>query len=215
MENSSQKPPQYLLDIISSQEIFDAMEKIEKTVELHVDQTGELYVLISAIILGQETSANFIKEVMKRLEVDEIMANKIALETNKNIFDVVKSKLQAQNNESEAKATVASIEQLGGFNVEKPTATEESDVKTEDRSQILNSLENPPKNPDHAFSEPLVDHLLQNSSAQTETKIATEPKPADAPAKNDIEAIKNIIKAPEVPKAPEIKKGPDPYRESI
>jgi hypothetical protein len=216
---NTNKIPEQIESLAASAKIFDDCEKVGKKFSLHIDQIGELDSQVRQVLYGQTKSSDFITNIQENLEINHDLAEKIAAEINKEIFETVKNELQKETSES----TINNLEQMGGFSIEKSdSAQEEKDtVVAGDRTTILNSLENPPTNPNHNFSEPLVDHLLGNSAGQEEEKVVAAPAPTPAtetknnpvPEKNSVPANLPIVNEPE--KKPEVRKGPDPYREAI
>ena len=207
--------PKYLIDIINSPELFAALDRIEQKIGLHIDQTGELYVIIANIILRKSQSSNFSRDVMEKLGVTADVAAKILAETNREVFDVMKSRMQAQTSAANT-ATVSNIEQAGGFKIEKEPETklERNEVTMADKEKILDGVENPmprsnvvPPNlpvapltkrpqPEEVHTEPLVDYLLNKPTGQPQQKVQV----ASTPAK-------------EAPKPTQPRSTPDPYRE--
>lgn len=138
---------------------------------------------------------------------------------------------------SDARKEMAALEQAGGFSVEpslasssadgEESASDSDDIGESDKSDILAGIEDPkpapstrtPK-PEESHVEPLVDHLLGNSSGQTEQKVVhkTEEPPVNLPATEEepgtapTPAAPKTVTPPPRP-APEPRKGPDPYRE--
>src|SRR5690348_837509 len=87
--------PQQFKELARSAELYDTVEKIGATFDLHIDQIGELDAEIRDILEGSSQSADFSKHVAERLEIDRSLAEKITLAVNKEIFGAIKSKLQS------------------------------------------------------------------------------------------------------------------------
>ncbi len=211
--------------IALSAELYDKSEKIGNIFGLHIDQIGELDTEIRSILIGKKNSANFIVDIIKNLEINRELADKILIEVNKEIFSTIKLNFQSQTESDES--VVSSIENAGNFSIEKEEVgkTNGNGVTYADRAKILNDLENPPGRNATAsnfstpivsgsktgsgtapenYTEPLVDYLLANPIAQSEKKIVVETKDTVPQAKI----------APTTPVVPK-KQGPDPYREAV
>ncbi|MFA6404635.1 MAG: hypothetical protein WCW03_01385 [Candidatus Paceibacterota bacterium] len=86
--------PDQIKKVASSIELSDSIVKIGNRFSLHVDQIGELGAEIRDILFGFSKSSDFVKHVSERLEVNRDLAEKIAIEVNKEVFAVIKAKLQ-------------------------------------------------------------------------------------------------------------------------
>ncbi|MBP6858555.1 MAG: hypothetical protein KBC33_01850 [Candidatus Pacebacteria bacterium] len=240
-----QTPPEFK-KLADSAELYDRSEAIGAKFGLLIDQVGELDAEIRDILNGVSESGDFIKHIMQRLEIDRGLAEKIVAEVNAAVFQTLKEQIQAQTTVEENAASVANIEKVGGFSIEKERVATESKVSAADRSQILEHLENPPvpkgaysKSSSDNHTEPLVDHLLQNSVGQLapkphheapapsnlpvveetplETPVQSVPTRPSAPQRTTQSPIQTPT-APETPKTPPPqpkKAGPDPYREMV
>lgn len=115
-----QQIPQ-LVELAKSAELYEMSEKVGQQFSLHIDQIGELDAEIRGIMLGVYKSADFITDIMEKLEIDREFAEKIAGVVNTEIFDVVKSKLKnsSQDKVSSQKEDLSQIEQAGNFEIEK------------------------------------------------------------------------------------------------
>lgn len=225
--------------VVTSPELFDALQHIENVLGLHIDQTGELYVIISDILTRKDTSENFTKNVVDKLNVTNEQATKISKMVDEEIFRVIKNSMREQVDTQNHSATIEHIERVGGFSIEKETAPQVTTVTSQDRDKILQHLEYPPEVPrtrHTEHTEPLVDHLLQNAVASPEHK-----QPADAPIPGNLPIVDTAPTpqapvtpsiptaqttpspiAPQTPEAPKQttspkpqpeRSGPDPYRE--
>lgn len=244
-----QTPPEFK-KLADSAELYDRSEAIGAKFGLLIDQVGELDAEIRDILNGVSESGDFIKHIMARLEIDRGLAEKIVAEVNVAVFQTLKEQIQAQTIVEENAASVANIEKVGGFSIEKEKAVPEPKVTAADRSRILDHLENPPAPAvtDYASSsnnhtEPLVDHLLQNSVGQLAPKPHHEaPAPSNLPVVEEVPLATSsapIIppiapqtptsihpQQPVAPKSPDAptqptqptqqkRSGPDPYREMV
>lgn len=179
------KVPKELIELMSSQTLFDAIENIGNSIPLQLDQSGELYVIICEIITRKISSADFTKNVMRCLEVGADIAEKIRAETNRHIFDVIKSNMQSQSIQDDS--ATKTLERIGGFSVEKETPESGGEVTAADRSDILAGLENPPASvPSHTGTPP--------ANLPTDTRSTTMPAaPASAPADNHTEPLVDYL----------------------
>ncbi len=191
--------PQQILELARSSEIYTASEKIGDLFGLHIDQVGELDAEIRDILCGIAKSSNFTTDIMKRLDIDRELAQKIMVEVNKQVFDTIKDKLMAENKSGETNAentrnintgtnnsglnnkTVENIEKYGNFSLEKEESDTDIDTKAlENREKMVDGIENPTpgyekiyKNNSATNTEPLIDHLLTTPTIQKEKKVET------------------------------------------
>jgi curved DNA-binding protein CbpA len=209
--------PKEIKDFSESAELFDVSEKIGNQFGLHIDQIGELDSRIRAILRGLASSKSFSDEIKKVLEITPDLASKITEEVNKQVFQVLKTKMQDIE-----KSSISDLEKIGNFTIDKPER-EEAEEKTESlktmsdetvtsthREALLNALENPEPTPqlvlstkDDVHTEPLVDLLMNKPTSIPEervVKVSPAPTPVTTPK---VEPVKKV--------AP----GPDPYRETI
>lgn len=202
-----------LEELASSEEIFLKAEKIGNKFNLHLDQIGELDRRIKMVIMREAKSADFVKDIMKSLEIDKGIAIQITEEVNTEVFEVIKDKLQeAGVNES----NMISIEEAGGFVIERPKIEDEPNIKHSDSAMILNQLENPSGSTNNSNKieehvDPLIDHLLSSPSSNNIEEISTQT--------NKVEPPVNLPREPEeekplVNEQKPVTKGSDPYRES-
>ncbi|MEN9912658.1 MAG: hypothetical protein RLY66_66 [Candidatus Parcubacteria bacterium] len=237
--------PQQFRDLADSAELYDRSEAIGAKFGLLIDQIGELDAEIRDILNGVSDSEDFIKHIIQRLEIDRGLAEKIVTEVNVAVFQTLKDQMQARTDAQDIQDSISSVEKVGDFRIEKDRVPADPKVTAADRSKILDSLENPPaqggaypKSVSTDHTEPLVDHLLQNSVGQLAPKPHHEapapsnlpvveeiplktpaPTPIKAPAPTapkPVQAPTQPTTTPEVPKtpAPQPKRsGPDPYRE--
>lgn len=215
--------PQQFRDLAESAELYDQSEAVGNKFNLHIDQIGELDAEIRDVLNGVSESTDFSKHIMQRLEIDRSLADQIVQEVNKAIFDTLRQKMQDHTAQEQKQSTISSLEQAGGFNIERKEEAKNAEIKPLDRNQLLQSLENPPRHSHHTanppanlpsgdtavipqtkpsvvespHTEPIVDYLLQNPLVQGEHKTVVQPpKSQQEPTQ----------------KAP---RGPDPYREIV
>jgi len=112
-----------LKDFATSLEIFDVCEEIGKINNLHIDQVGELDSEIRGILLGINQSDDFIDHVVKRLEIDRKLAEKITEEVNEKVFEVLKAKLRSKEIiESTLRNTPNKINPVNSFTPREPVS---------------------------------------------------------------------------------------------
>lgn len=235
-----QTPPEFK-KLADSAELYDRSEAIGAKFGLLIDQVGELDAEIRDILNGVSESSDFIEHIMTRLEIDRSLAEKIVEEVNKAVFQTLKDQMQAQAAIEDTKTSISNIEKVGGFSIEKDRVAMESKVTSADREKILDHLENPPAQPGsypksnshENHTEPLVDHLLQNSVGQLAPKTHHEASaPSNLPVVEETPLKAPIAQAPvqtaqtqpksvttpeihKTPPTPPKKSGPDPYREMV
>lgn len=221
----NQTPPEFK-KLAESVELYDQSEAIGAKFGLHIDQVGELDAEIRDILNGVSESADFAKHVVERLEINRKLADEIVVEVNKAVFQTLREQMQSSEasaqTATQTASTISNIEQVGGFSIEKPAAVSINKITAADRGTALEHLENPPVNRGstsghEAHTEPLVDHLLQNSVSAGTHKQHVEPHvPDNLPIVGETPFTQTPInippKAPEAPK-PAPRTGPDPYRE--
>jgi hypothetical protein len=164
-----------------------------------IDQQGELVDHIGLVMLGLARSSDFVRDISSRLGIDNDTAKEIAGDVNREIFDSIRSHMQdAVGTEPPTPALTtnvdnASLEAAGGFTIEheipgngEAAAERESiaaqAMTSQDRSDLLQGIENPPPiverpasrpmpQPEPVRSEPLVDQLLKGSASIPEEKL--------------------------------------------
>ena len=206
---------------ITSPEVHDKVQLVGKEHNRLIDQMGELVDEIGLVLLGLHRSKDFVDNISKRLGISNSDASAIAQSVNKEVFDTIKEHLKEQdrniinnsavdeieNSYQINNKDISTLERVGGFTVEPPANLPTDDTKIGSRASVLSQLEDPAPSPEHSypknkedeiFTEPLVDHLLSNPTANTEEKVEkTDEKPKEKPP------------------TPPRKSGPDPYREPI
>ncbi len=220
--------PDEIKQLASSVEIFDKCQAIGKLFGFHVDQIGELDAEIRDILDGRNKSSDFTAHIMKRLDITREIADKVATEANKEVFDFIKSKLGNS-------ISTSSLEVAGNFSIEKELTTNSeptpANITPANKAKILNDIEFPMSvkgrlgNMETGSSyadnhtEPLVDQLLSMPTNIVEQKVVVSTPDPVKPASKLPEAPTNLPVSPEPPKKlpdlPPKPRGPDLYRESI
>ncbi len=122
--------PQHLQEAVTASDLPAKMKTIANNHGLMIDQLGSLRKEIILVMLGLESSSIFVKNVSKELEVDEKKSLAIAKDVESLIFSPIKSylreweeeenrQLDIEEAEKESLSTISSIEQAGGFSIEK------------------------------------------------------------------------------------------------
>jgi len=222
--------PQEFKKLADSAELYDQSEAIGAKFDLHIDQIGELDAEIRDILNGVSDSADFSAHIMSRLEINRKMADEIVVEVNKAVFQVLRDRMQSDQNTNTTDATPSvtpqmnnsTLEKVGNFNIEKEPRTQEVRVTSSDRGAILAHLENPPGQGSttsaESHTEPLVDHLLQSPIALSAHMQHTTPPPDNLPVVEETPVARKLpdissIKTSAAPTPPAPRTGPDPYRE--
>lgn len=111
-------PPQ-LKKLAESAELYDQSEKIGNKFNLMIDQIGELDAEIRGVLLGIFKPSDFTNHITERLEIKKDLAQQITEEVNKEIFETIKKTLRADQESQTETSTIYSLEQAGGFSIEK------------------------------------------------------------------------------------------------
>jgi hypothetical protein len=169
-----------LKSLAVSPEIFEACEKIGKRLGLHIDQVGELDAQIREILRGTAKSSNFVRDIKRHLEINEDLAQKIAVEVNKDVFDAIKRNLQAHTTSDEltpAASIHADLEQAGRFTImpEKREAARPGDITHDDKGRLLNNLESMANEPVTPGLSPLVNNSGIPANLPVEPEITPAP----------------------------------------
>ncbi|MEX0934053.1 MAG: hypothetical protein WD003_02225 [Candidatus Paceibacterota bacterium] len=88
------KLPQDIQTAAASTEVFDALEKIGKRHNLHVDALGGLVDETTFVILGLTHPNEFISNLAKRIGVEREKARAIAEDVNKEVFHPIRESLK-------------------------------------------------------------------------------------------------------------------------
>jgi hypothetical protein len=233
--------PQELQDAISSSEISTALKDIGEKNGLHIDQIGILVDMVGLVMLGLMPSNEFVDNLTSEIEISEDTATTITNEINEQILSKLRhaiqvaqaiheeAALQKDTTNSRNAAETASFEQAGDLSVEKPDRDDnrpEAPAPTdlENKDNILESIENPQpgnekisRKQEQTYTEPLMDHLLQNPSARPEKKSAlfsTGLPQTPSPSTSQSPETPAAQPAPAEPQPPQ-RSGPDPYKEPI
>lgn len=118
---------------LTSVEISQAIQDISKKYELKIDQEGVLFDHTAYVMLGLLPSKDFVKEFTKEAQIDEKKVQLIAEDVNANVFDKIRRSMRqiedlenessSEKREISPQSTISSIEQAGGFSIEKEVST--------------------------------------------------------------------------------------------
>ena len=187
---TNQNIPDTIKAFAKSKDVYETVENIGGLFGLHIDQMGELDAEIRSVLLGINKSVDFTKNIAARLEVDGSLAKKITEEVNKQIFSILRTRIE--NTEPNSQESVYSIEQAGGFNI-VPEAKEATNNLTEsDKDRVLRDLENPNQNKEYAVAKDNAETATELSSDQ----FLTSNKPESVPPKQTPISIPEPIQKP-------------------
>lgn len=253
IEEQLKKVPEEIKKKFFSIETARKIQVIGENNGLNLDQINTLIEETGLTMLGIKSSEDFTKSVARSLNISKESSLSIIAEINDSVLSVIKTEVREQldskqrlNEYSGLKSSsISNIEKVGGFSIEKDRTATEPKVTSADREKILDHLENPPTQPatypksnsPENHTEPLVDHLLQNSVGQLAPKPHHEaPAPGNLPVVEETPLKAPITQVPiqpaqapvptqlkptatpEIPKTPPTppkKSGPDPYREMV
>jgi len=172
---------------MTSAHIAEMIKEISDKNRLLIDQEGILYDLTSYVLLGLLPSKEFTATLVKEAGINESVAASIAEDINEKVFSEIRTSMRLQGEKRESESlqakSISSLEHAGSFDVMKESDSEQtglvggkedtSEVGPRDKNSILEGIENPipatatrvPKMNTESFKEPLVDHLLKNSTA--------------------------------------------------
>jgi hypothetical protein len=210
-----QKLPPEVQKAITATDLPTKLEQISKKYNLRIDQAGSLQVETMLIMLGLESSDDFVDNVSKNLEVSGTTAQLITADINSDILGNIRSSLMQMQAEEEIKDEIASVE------IEKDSQNNFS------KEHVLNTIENPTSftatnPPINLLSEeyPLV--IPGQKSEPTQKTVSTvipSPTIPSTPVKPapSLNMMERMMSAPVSTKTETVEKkiGPDPYREPI
>ncbi len=190
--------PDDIRTAIASTNLASKFDSIANKHNLHIDQNGALQTETLLVMIGLESTDDFLENVRKALEISSDEAYNIAKDVNTEILDNVRDSLRKIQSQAESESqnqtpveeevaaveptlnkeeTVASIEHAGDFKIEntQPQSSSPQYKETDiNREALLKGIEDAPV--------PLVDHLLTtpiSNEKVVEVKDVTDTK-ADA-----------------------------------
>jgi len=121
------KLPSDIKEVMFSVSTSDVTQEIGKKYNLHIDKMGELSDEIGLVMFGFTRPPDFIKNIRKRLEVDNNTAQEIARKVNEKIFKPIKSSL------------------MGVHGVKNDTPVEQVEDEPLKREEVLKEIEDEPE----------------------------------------------------------------------
>lgn len=214
------KLPKDVVTAIVSVDYKTKLQEITKRQRLLIDQAGKLEMETTLIMIGLEPLADFVGNLAREMNVNELRAREIALDVSENIFKPIRNSLQKMNEETQA-------EEAGEQKIEEVETTL-------NRDQILDEIENPILNRPSIRPVP-----VEQPQVSTEIEIRPVQELKSVPGETVKDVIKNVepnifeakmtqtvITPPQIvnvetrTKLPEIEKkdtykSSDPYREPL
>lgn len=129
--------PDDIKKVLASMPIVQTVQDISTRNNLHVDQSGDLYMETMLVMLGVEKTSDLAKNIQKQLKTDWLTASSLAKQISDQIFLPVRVSLQ--------KMTELINKVSAESNVPVQVVEKKVDVTHEDREQILSDIENPTK----------------------------------------------------------------------
>ena len=163
-------------------DIQTQIQIIGKKHNLHVDQMGALFDATQEVALGIGAYDNFTNTIEQRVGVSRDIAKEITTEVNNAVFRVIRDKMieiadsiespdteEHQINTEETKILANTGITLNMDNVQKALTPD----TMQNRSDMLNNLENPPKNEPIVLNTPETVHPLAQKLTQTTSTTTT------------------------------------------
>jgi hypothetical protein len=171
-----EKLPQDVKDAVFSVDYSATLDQITKKNRLLIDQEGKLETETTLVMVGLEPLADYKKNILKNVGVDEKTANLIIVDVDDLIFKKIRISLQKMNEE-----------------MEREEFLEESNIK---RDSVLSGIENPneiaQKEGTVSFSS-----LASNSGKKMEkTEIIETDIEINTPINSSIPEMKQISPTP-------------------
>lgn len=180
MNNNLKNLPLEIQNLITSPDIYDKIKIMGDTYDLHIDQIGELASEVRMVLMGITRSKDFIKKIMDRLEINQEVAEKIAISINKEIFDSIRTSLQKVQAETEiidAGSEHDKDETLHA--IENPTEHTKSPINvlgtTPPSTQQPPSTPNGPDIVDRMLAGPTESPATSSNATPTPPKYSTDP----------------------------------------
>ena len=239
IQESYNKLPEELRKVVDSPDIHNKIRNIGDKHFLMLDQIGSMADQVGLVILGLAKASDFVKDLSERTSIDEQEAREIAEDINKEVFDVIRTKMRLAE-ESEEKnplpstgqpsTSVSAIEKAGDFEIIKEDKlTEHHDgvvapvaspagmeTVTESPTELVAAIEKAEPITNKTLKEPLSDHLLYTLTGIPGSNLRKTVPPAQSatPSQpNNPPVIKPAVTTPTQPPKP--KTFNDIYREPI
>jgi len=162
--------PQKTQELLKDPNRFGIIENIGKKYSLHIDQVGDISVVVQLLLTGEISAKNFTKELQERLELDHTTVENIARDVNEQVL----KPLRQQIVDASSRDLVADLEYHLKSDLVPPAPTEDySALKARD---ILHEIENPYK-------------------TDTVGPVTTQAQPVSVPAQNPAPAA-SVAAAP-------------------
>ena len=205
-------------DISDSPKIFASCQKIGEMFSLHIDQIGELDAQVREVLKGQAKSSSFINDIIKYLEINRSLADEIATEVNKEIFNAIKSQMQSDTQEN--KTEISDLERIGDFRILKEGDNSKNGnglgMVGVENIQADNLLESPPATAEKKITPVVPPNLPIETSPSKPTQIEktqTVPLPVIQKLQVPPQPEKPITPITPTPPIPKKSYEKDPYRE--
>ncbi len=120
------------------------LEEITKRQRLMIDQAGKLEMETTLVMIGLEPLADYMDNIERELDVNNMRAKDIAMDVSEHIFKPIRESLQKMNDDLEKETgdeEIIAEEKTGGMG-EEVTFTNNNEENL-NRDQILNEIENP------------------------------------------------------------------------
>jgi len=170
-----QQTPKNINILANSKKIYDSVEKIGDKFGLHIDQMGELDAEIRCILLQIHKSSDFVDNICQRLEIERDLAEKVAEEVNKDIFEAIKSEMKSETeiDQPNRKNDISALERIGDFKILKDNGgngdSEKSvvgdgnkDVNDNTTTFTADNAENGEKWEEETHTVPIIDTQVTN-----------------------------------------------------
>ncbi len=233
--------PENIQEVIVSMETFEKLKEISNAHNLHIDKMAELSDECVLVMLGLVKSAQFVDDLVLRLEVDHETAVAIVKEVNEKIFLPIREELRRvqmnDNSNSHPEENFNDVSKEDILNeIENPTKAPKVNVEKieEKKTPIQNKGPNVEAiiDPRNELPAPTLINEVEKEHVMTDEEVQkVEVKTTVMPASTDpeyLKAIDKILTVPNMPSgpsepkpAPDIKIPPkreykaDPYRESV
>lgn len=173
------KLPTDVKDAVFSVDYSAVLDQITRKNRLLIDQAGKLEVETTLVMVGLEPLADYKKNLMKHLGVDEKEANAIIADVNDLIFKKIRASLQKINEEMEMDETL-----------------EEQEIQKEN---VLQGIEDPSKIPLREGTVSISSLASNSGRPTTEKEIFSEGVEINTPIDNNVSAMRQIPPNPRPP----------------
>lgn len=167
------KIPQHLMELLTSPTLYEGVIKVGEGFNLHIDQIDELTSEIKLYLLGRTSAANFLPNIVERLEIEEAEAKKIIERINLDIIEPLKKQMvsSAPTQHIETPDEILKHIEDGGLELPAPEPMVEPPKPIEQAVAPAPKTEAPT-----VESTDLTDHLLKNPVASPHIEENVEKK---------------------------------------